>query len=84
MLLFKPDKVQQAQVNADGFFGGMIDDLWLNLTGKHHEPVVALTLDGAGLPVSLRGIRFLPSGHFHFDGADFGEVHPVILRQRKT
>src|SRR5947209_9709132 len=77
-------KVHQAQINANHFLGWMRDQLLLHLAGEHDEPLLSLTLDGTGFHLAYWWVGFLALGELHFNRADFGETHPMILRQRKT
>src|SRR5712692_1620423 len=77
-------KVQQAKVNANSFFSGMVDDFLLYRTGKNDIPVIRFSLDRAGFHLAYWWASFLALGELDFEGANFGEAHPVICGERKA
>jgi hypothetical protein len=68
----------QANVNAYGLTV-FRQVFWLDFTGKTHIPFAGRRpSNGTGFDLALHGAMI-----DHFDGADFGEAHPVIMRDTK-
>lgn len=67
--IIQGSEVQQAHIKASHFFGWLIDQSTLSLTGENHLPVGAFALDGACFDPTFR--QAVP---LHFASADLGEA----------
>src|SRR5258708_2786908 len=80
----KRSKMQQAQINAYSFLCWMVDDLLLHLTSENDIPVIRFPFNGTRFHLTHWRPGLSAFGELDFDGANFGETHPVIFGQRKT